>query len=112
MLSKAGKNVDFATSPEISVSPGVKGAKRDEEFPKIKKEPLEEAPLLTSADDAREELENEEDDDYVVDEDGVEYYQDESFRIKQVPKPLIVNRTMKDLYSKCQRYCLYHLFVY
>jgi len=84
------------------VSRGGRPTRYEEASPKIKKEPVEEEPLPTSADDAREESNDEEDDDFVIDDDGVGYYQDEAFRIKQVSSPLIVNRTLRDLYGNCK----------
>jgi hypothetical protein len=101
MDQKRGQDDGSATPAELIASPGGKGVRHEEGFPKIKEEPLEEDHLPTSADEAREELDDEEDGDFVVDEDGIEYYEDEAFRIKQVSSPLIVNRTMKDLYCKC-----------
>jgi hypothetical protein len=101
MNQERRKNVNSATAAETFVGPGRKVTQNVEEFPKIKEE-LSEMPCFpTSAYNAEEELDDEEDDDYVVDEDGIEYYEDEAFRIKQVSKPLIVNRTMRDLYSEC-----------
>jgi hypothetical protein len=88
MDQKRGQDDGSATPAEPIASPGGKGVRHEEGFP-------------TSADEAREELDDEEDGDFVVDEDGIEYYEDEAFRIKQVSSPLIVNRTMKDLYCKC-----------
>ncbi len=96
--------VDSAMSAEPFVSPEEKGPRYESDLRKIKKEPSEDDPLPTGAGEAREQLseEEEEDEDFVVDEDGIEYYEDEAFRIKQVSSPLIVNRTMRDLYCKCQ----------
>jgi hypothetical protein len=95
-----GHEVDTGTLAGLFVSHGGRSIRCEEASPKIKKEPVEEEPLPTWADDAREESnDDEEDDDFVIDDDGVGYYQDEAFRIKQVSSPLIVNRTLRDLYG-------------
>lgn len=38
----------------------------------------------------------------LADHEGVEYYEDAGFKIKQVPSPTIVQRSLNDLYSKGQ----------
>lgn len=95
-------NVDTGALAGLFVSPRGQSIRYAEPSPNIKKEPVEEEALPTSADEAREESNDEEDDDFFIDDDGVGYYQDEAFCIKQVSSPLIVNRTLKDLYGSCR----------
>jgi hypothetical protein len=91
--------VNTGTPAGLFVNPGRRSTRYEEASPKIKKEPAEEESLPTSADEVREESNDEEDDDFVIDDDGIGYYQDEAFCIKQVSSPLIVNRTLRDLYG-------------
>jgi hypothetical protein len=102
MTRLRGHTVDTGASAGLFVSPGGRSTRHEEASPNIKKEPVEEESLPASEDEAREESNDEEDDDFVVDDDGVGYYQDEAFRIKQVSAPLIVNRTLRDLYGICE----------
>jgi hypothetical protein len=96
-----GHIVDTGAPAGLFVSPCGRSTRYTEPSPNIKKEPVEDEALPTSADEAREESNDEDDDDFFIDDDGVGYYQDEAFRIKQVSSPLIVNRTLKDLYGNC-----------
>jgi len=102
MTQLRGHAIDTEASTGLFVSPGVRSTRHEEASPNIKKEPVEKEALPASEDETREESNDEEDDDFVVDDDGVGYYQDEAFRIKQVSAPLIVNRTLKDLYGICK----------
>jgi hypothetical protein len=94
-----GRAVNPETPAGLFVRPGGQAARYEKASPKIKKEPLEEESLPTSADESREESNDEENDGFVIDDDGVEYYRDDAFIIKQVSSPLIVNRTLKDLFG-------------
>lgn len=86
-----------STSTSISPSSG-RQSTRHEDSRIIKMEPVEDGRLQTRVDEAEEF--GEESEGILADVEGVEYYCDAAFKIKQVSAPLIVQRTLGDLFSK------------
>jgi|HubBroStandDraft_6_1064221.scaffolds.fasta_scaffold3735061_1 hypothetical protein len=101
MDTKHGLGVNSGTSTRSFVSPYEQSITREEASPVIKRELSEEELPLTRVDEAEEGL-DEETEGILADEEGVEYYCDAAFKIKQVSEPTIVMRTLNDLYSNCQ----------
>lgn len=82
-------------------SPSNHSARPEDTSPVIKRELLEKELPLTRIDEAEEGF-DEETEGIVADQEGVEYYYDASFKIKQVSAPTIVMRTLNDLYRNRQ----------
>jgi hypothetical protein len=99
-------DAEYGHTVNLRTSTGVAGRheqliRHEEASPVIKKELSEEDVTLSRVDEAEEGF-DEETEGILADEEGVEYYCDDSFKIKQVSAPTIVMRTIKDLYSKYQ----------
>jgi hypothetical protein len=45
---------------------------------------------------------DDDDEEGIIDEDGISYYEDSGFKIKQVSNPTVIQRTLNDLYGKIQ----------
>jgi hypothetical protein len=102
MDARHGLAVNSTTATGFFISPYEQSIRHEETSPVIKKELSEEELPLSRVDEAEEGF-DEETEGILADEEGVEYYCDDSFKIKQVSTPTIVMRTINDLYGNCQR---------
>jgi hypothetical protein len=101
MDAEHGLAVNSRTSTGFFASPYEHSIRHEIASQAIKKE-LSEAELPLSRVEEADEGFDEETEGILADEEGVEYYCDDSFKIKQVSAPTIVMRTINDLYRNCQ----------